>query len=145
VHAPYKGAGPALNDLIGGHVDFYFPGFPPAVPHLKAGNLKGLAGSSAKRASAAPDISTLARTAPKPHFQFSPWGGFFVPKSTPPEIVGKLNTEINKVLNDPEVNKKLRDDGAEVAALSVEQFTAFLRAEADKYRGIIKDANLKSD
>ena len=145
VHVPYRGAGPAQNDLIGGHVDFYFPGFPAAVPHMKAGTLKLLAVSSAKRSSAAPEIPTVAEAANIPNFNLILWVGFFAPKGTPPDVVARLNGEINKILMEPETNKKLRDDGAEVTPISVDQFYAFMKTEAANYQQIIKDANLKSD
>ena len=145
VHVPYRGAGPAQNDLIGGHVDFYFPGFPAAVPHMKAGTLKLLAVSSAKRSSAAPEIPTVAEAANIPNFNLILWVGFFAPKGTPPDVVARLNGEINKILMEPETNKRLRDDGAEVTPLSVDQFYAFMKTEAANYQQIIKDANLKSD
>jgi tripartite-type tricarboxylate transporter receptor subunit TctC len=145
VHVPYRGAGPALNDLVGGHVDFYFPGFPAAVPHVKAGTLKLLAVSSAKRSPSAPDIPSVAEAAGIPNFDFILWVGFFAPRATPPEIVGKLNSEINKILMQPDINAKLRDDGAEVTTISVEQFAAFMKTEAAKYQQIIKDADLKPE
>jgi tripartite-type tricarboxylate transporter receptor subunit TctC len=145
VHIPYKGAAPALNDLVGGHVDFYFPGFPAAAALVKSGQLKLLAVSSAKRTAAAPDVPTVAEAANIPNFNFILWVGFFAPKGTPPEIVARLNTEINKIISEPETNKVLRDNGADVATLSVDQFYAFMRTEAANYGQIIKDANLKSD
>lgn len=145
VHVPYKGAGPAQNDLIGGHVDFYFPGFPAAVPHMKAGTLKLLAVSSAKRSSAAPDIPTVAEAANIPNFNLILWVGFFAPKGTPPDVVARLNGEINKIISDPETNKSLRDQGADVTPLSVEQFYAFMRSEAANYQQIIKDAALRPE
>ena len=123
VHVPYKGAAPALNDLVGGHVDFYFPGFPAAASLVQSGQLKILAVSSAKRTAAAPDVPTVAETAGIPNFNFILWVGFFAPKGTPPEIVARLNAEINKIISEPETNKVLRDNGADVAALSVDQFT----------------------
>src|SRR5215468_6876732 len=116
-HVPYKGAGPALNDLIGNHVDFYFPGFPAAAPHVKAGTLKILALSSAARSPAAPDIPSVAEAANIPGFNFILWVGFFAPKGTPPDVVAKLNTEINKIITEPDTNKNLREQGADVAAL----------------------------
>jgi tripartite-type tricarboxylate transporter receptor subunit TctC len=145
VHVPYKGAAPALNDLVGGHVDFYFPGFPAAVALVQSGSLKLLAVSSAKRTSAAPNVPTVAEAADIPNFNFILWVGFFAPKGTPPDIVARLNTEINKIITEPETNKNLRDQGADVAALSVDQFYAFMKTEAVNYGQIIKDANLKSD
>ena len=145
VHVPYKGAGPALNDLVGGHVDFYFPGFPAAVPHVKAGTLKLLAVSSAKRSASAPDIPTVAEAAGILNFDFILWVGFFAPRGTPPEVVARLNSEINNILMQPDINSKLRDDGAEVTPISVERFTTFIKSEAEKYQQIIKDAGLKPE
>ena len=145
VHVPYKGAGPALNDLVGGHVDFYFPGFPAAVPHVKAGTLKLLAVSSAKRSASAPDIPTVAETAGIPNFDFILWVGFFAPRATPPEIVARLNSEINKILMQPDINGKLRADGAEITPISVERFSAYMKSEAAKYQQIIKEAGLKPE
>ena len=145
VHIPYKGAAPALNDLVGGHVDFYFPGFPAAVPLVQSGQLKLLAVSSAKRTSAAPDVPTVAEAADIPNFNFILWVGFFAPKGTPPDIVARLNREINKIIFEPETNKVLRDNGADVTAMTVDQVYAFMRSEAANYKQIIKDANLKSD
>jgi tripartite-type tricarboxylate transporter receptor subunit TctC len=145
VHVPYKGAGPALNDLVGGHVDFYFPGFPAAVPHMKAGTLKLLAVSSAKRSASAPNIPTVAEAAGIANFDFILWVGFFAPRATPPEIVARLNSEINKILVQPDINGKLRDDGAEVTPISVDQFSAYMKSEGAKYRQIIKEAGLKPE
>jgi tripartite-type tricarboxylate transporter receptor subunit TctC len=145
VHVPYKGAGPALNDLVGGHVDFYFPGFPAAVPHMKAGTLKLLAVSSAKRSASAPAIPTVAKAAGIANFDFILWVGFFAPRATPPEIVVRLNSEINKILVQPDINAKLRDDGAEVTPISVDQFSAYMKSEVAKYQQIIRDAGLKPE
>src|SRR5215218_10417445 len=124
-HVPYKGAGPALNDLLGGHVDMYFPGFPAAAPHLKSGTMKVLAVSSAQRTGAAPDVPTVAEIIKDPNFDLTLWQGFFAPRGTPKPIVDKLNTEINKILASPDIQAKLRDAGADVRATTVDQFVAF--------------------
>ena len=145
VHVPYKGAGPALNDLIGGHVDMYFPGFPATMPLMKAGTVKVLAVSSAQRAQAAPEIPTVAEVAGFPDFDFTLWQGFFAPKGTPPEVIARLNSEINKVLRDPATRQKLVDAGANVVPLSLEEFTAFVKAEAEKYERIIRLTGVKSE
>jgi tripartite-type tricarboxylate transporter receptor subunit TctC len=144
-HVPYKGAGPALNDLLAGHVDLYFPGFPAAMPHLKAGTLKVLAVSSGERASVAPDVPTVAEAAGIPGFDFTLWQGFFAPRATPAAVVARLNREINAVLADPEIRQKLLEAGANVTQLSIDQFAAFVKAESEKYAGIIKDAGLKPE
>ena len=116
-HVPYKGAGPALNDLIGGHVDMYFPGMPAAMPLLKNGLVKVLGVSSAKRSAIAPEVPTVAEAAGIKDFDFTLWQGVFAPHGTPADVVAKLNSEINKVLNDPDTKKKLLDAGAEVEAM----------------------------
>jgi tripartite-type tricarboxylate transporter receptor subunit TctC len=145
VHVPYKGAGPALNDLIGGHVDMYFPGFPATMPLMKAGTVKVLAVSSAQRAQAAPDIPTVAEVAGFPDFDFTLWQGFFAPKGTPPEVIVRLNSEINKVLRDPATRQKLVDAGANVVPLTLEEFTAFVKTESEKYERIIRLTGVKSE
>jgi tripartite-type tricarboxylate transporter receptor subunit TctC len=107
-HVPYKGAGPALYDLIGNHVDFYFPGFPAAAPHLKSGTLKILALSSAKRSPAAPDIPTVAEVTGNKDYDFTLWAGIFAPRGTPQAVIDRLNKEINKVIEDPDVKARRR-------------------------------------
>ena len=137
-HVPYKGAAPALNDLIGDHVDMYFPGTPAAMPLMKAGTVKVLAVSSAKRAGIAPDVPTVAEVTGDKDFDFTLWAGVFAPHGTPPAIVARLNSEINKILNDPATRKRLVDLGADVDPMSVDQFRAFVPRESDKYARIIK-------
>jgi tripartite-type tricarboxylate transporter receptor subunit TctC len=138
VHVPYKGAGPALNDIIGGHVDMYFPGFPPAMPLMRAGTVKVLAVSSAQRSQAAPDIPTVAETTGIADFDFTLWQGFFAPRGTPADVIARLNSEINKILAEPETRGKLLDAGANVVPMSIEGFAAFVKAEAEKYERIIR-------
>jgi tripartite-type tricarboxylate transporter receptor subunit TctC len=145
VHVPYKGAGPALNDIIGGHVDMYFPGFPPVMPMMKAGTVKVLAVSSAARSQAAPDIPTVAEAIGFADFDFTLWQGFFAPKGTPQEVIARLNTEINKILNQPETRQKLLDAGANVVPQSIAEFTAFVQAEREKYERIIRLTGVKPD
>lgn len=144
-HVPYKGAGPALNDLVGGHVDMYFPGFPAAAPHLKSGTLKVLAVSSSQRTGAAPDVPTVAESIKDPNFDLTLWQGFFAPKGTPKAVVDKLNTEINKILASPGVKAKLLEAGADVRSGTVEQFAAFTKSESDKYLQIIKESGVKPE
>lgn len=144
-HVPYKGAGPALNDLLGGHVDMYFPGFPAAMPHVKSGNMKILAVSSATRSSAAPQIPTVAEAIGDKNFDLTLWQGFFVPKATPKAIVDRLHTEISRILAQPDMQVRLRDAGADVRMMSVAQFTEFTKAESNKYLQIIKDSGVKPE
>jgi tripartite-type tricarboxylate transporter receptor subunit TctC len=141
-HVPYKGAGPALNDLIGAHVDFYFPGMPAVMPLLKGGMVKVFAVSSAKRSPIAPDVPTVAESASIKDFDFTLWAGVFAPRATPLAIVARLNSELNKVIEDPDVRKKLVDAGADVEPMSVDQFRAFVSAESSKYARIIKETGV---
>ncbi|HUC47784.1 MAG TPA: tripartite tricarboxylate transporter substrate binding protein [Xanthobacteraceae bacterium] len=144
-HVPYKGAGPALNDVVGGQVDFYFPGFPAALPLTQGGKVKLLAVSSATRAPAAPDIPTVAEATGIANFDFTLWAGFFGPHGMAPNVANKLNTEINKVLLEPDIKSRLENDGAQVSPLSIPQFAAFVQREIDKYKEIIKAADIKSE
>jgi tripartite-type tricarboxylate transporter receptor subunit TctC len=144
-HVPYKGAAPALNDLIGGHVDFFFSGFPAAVPHVKAGTLKLLAVSSGKRSGVAPDVPTVAEAARIAGFDIALWQGFFAPRGTPKEVVARLNAEINRILNEPDIKQKLLEQGADVSPMTVDQFAAFAKAEITKFQAIINEAGLKPE
>jgi len=141
-HVPYKGAGPALNDLLGGHVDMFFSGFPAAMPHVKAASLKLLAVSSGRRSDAAPDTPTVAEAAGIPGFDITLWQGVFAPRGTPSDVVARLNAEINRILAEPDVKQKLLDAGADVSPMALDQFASFVKQEGAKFQGIIKDANL---
>jgi len=143
-HVPYKGAGPALNDLIGNHVDFYFPGFPAAAPHVKGGNLKILAISAGKRSPAAPDVPTVAEVTGNKDYDFTLWAGFFAPRGTPQPVIDRLNKEINKVVEDPDVKARLEAAGAVVTPMTVAQFKDFVQNESAKYLRVIKQTGVTS-
>jgi tripartite-type tricarboxylate transporter receptor subunit TctC len=143
-HVPYKGAGPALNDLIGNHVDFYFPGFPAAAPHVKGGNLKILAISAGKRSPAAPDVPTVAEVTGNKDYDFTLWAGFFAPRGTPQTVIDRLNKEINKVVEDPDVKARLEAAGAVVSPMTVAQFKDFVQNESAKYLRVIKQTGVTS-
>jgi tripartite-type tricarboxylate transporter receptor subunit TctC len=145
VHAPYKGAGAALADLLGGHVTYFFSGMPAAIPHVKSGKLRLLAVSTATRAPALPDVPTVAESG-QPGFDFSLWGGFFVPTGTPREIVATLNREVGKILAPgAEARERLAADGTEIVPGTPEQLGAFTRSETRKYEQIIRDTGVKSE
>jgi tripartite-type tricarboxylate transporter receptor subunit TctC len=145
VHVPYKGAGPALNDVAGGQVDFYFPGYPGAVPLMQSGRIKMLGVSTAKRVPSAPDMPTVAEVTGLANFDFTLWAGFFGPHGLPSDITKRLNEAINKVILEPDIRSKLEANGADVSALSIDQFSAFVRADVDRYKEIIKDGDLKPE
>jgi tripartite-type tricarboxylate transporter receptor subunit TctC len=143
-HVPYKGAGPALNDVIGNHVDFYFPGFPAAAPHVKGGTVKILALSTAKRSSAAPDVPTVAEITGIRDYDFTLWAGFFAPRGTPQAVIDRLNKEINAVIDQPDVKTRLEAAGAIVTPMSVAQFKEFVQGESAKYLRVIRQTGVTS-
>ena len=143
VHVPYKGAGPAMNDVAGGQVDFYFPGFPAAAPLSQGGKVNMLAVSTINRSSVAPEIPTVAEVTGIANFDFSLWVGFFGPRGMPMDVATRLNAAINKIILEPEIKKRLHDNGAEVTAMSIDQFSSFVKTEIDKYKTIIKAADIK--
>ncbi|MGH8664092.1 MAG: tripartite tricarboxylate transporter substrate binding protein [Burkholderiales bacterium] len=141
VHVPYKGAAPALVDLLGGHVFTYFSGMPPAMPHVRAGRLRGLAVSTAKRSAAAPDIPAVAESVPG--FDVPTWFSLLAPAGTPRDIVTKLNAETVRSLNDPAVKPKLAALGAETTTLNADEVAAFIRKEIEKYAGVVKTSGAR--
>lgn len=144
-HVPYKGASLALNDLLGGHTDFFFSGFPAAAGHVAAGSLKLLAVSSGKRSAIAPDTPTVAEASGIEGFDITLWQGFFAPRDTPKEITQRLNTEINRIIVEPGIKAKLVDAGADVTPISVDDFAKFVKTESDKFTAIIKEAGIKAE
>jgi len=144
VHVPYKGGAPAMQDLLGGQVQFMFDNLANSTAQLKAGKLKALAVTTAKRSSLAPELPTMAE-AGVPGFDISTWYGIMAPAGTPPDVVRKLNGEIVKFLGSDEAKEKLKAQGAEPAPMTPEQFDAFIRAEWTKYAKIVKDSGAKVD
>lgn len=144
VHIPYKGAGQAITDLIGGQVQFFFSSASAIMSHVKGGKVKALAVSSPKRIAALPQVPTVAEAA-VPGFEFSLWGGYFAPRDTPEAIVGRLNAEINKILAEPDLKSRFEADGIAVEPLSAARFESFVRAEADKYARLVKSTGAQID
>jgi tripartite-type tricarboxylate transporter receptor subunit TctC len=145
VHVPYKGGAPAAAALIGGtEVSFGFIGMGPAIPHVKAGRMKALAITTAKRAKLLPDLPTLQEQGVK-DFDTSIWFAFVAPAGTPKTVIGKLNAEINRVLKMPDVVEYLINTGVEVEPGTPEDLARFIRSETGKYRKIIEVAGIKLD
>lgn len=142
IHVPYKGAGPVMPDLIGGHVPMFFSGMPPAMTHVRAGKLRPLAVTTLKRSPAAPEVPTMAESGVA-GFDISNWFAFFVPAGTSPDIVARLNTEIARALKQPDVKQKLADVGAEAVGGTAEELRKFVRAESDKFALLIKQSGAK--
>jgi len=141
-HVPYKGAGPVMPDLIGGHVPMFFSGMPPAMPHVKAGKLRALAVTTARRSPAAPDVPTMAE-AGVPGFDISNWFAYFVPSGTQAEVISRLNSEVNRGLKQPDVREKLASVGAETVGTSPEELAKFVRSESEKFARLVKLSGAK--
>ena len=137
VHIPYKGAGQAITDLIGGQVQFFFSSASAVVGHIKGGRLKALAVSSTKRLPSLPNVPTVAEST-VPGFEFSLWGGYFAPRETPEAIVQRLNAEVNRVIAEPDLHARFEAEGSAVAPMTPAAFEAFVRSEADKYAKLVK-------
>lgn len=145
VHVPYKGGGPATIALLGGQeVQFGFVGMGPAIPYVKAGRLKALAISTAKRATLLPELPTMQEQGVK-GFDTSIWFAFFVPAKTPKSVIARLNAEIVRVLMMKEVNDFLLGTGVEVTPSTPAELSRFVKSEEAKYRNIIQVAGVKID
>lgn len=144
VHVPYKGGGPALADLIGGHVQLLFPNIASGLPHVKSGKLRGIAVTSTKRSRAAPHLPTVAESG-LPGFELHEWNALFAPAGTPPEIIAKLNTELNRILRSPEMRERLFAMGAEVAPSTPMELDDYVRKELVKWDKVVKDVGIKLD
>jgi tripartite-type tricarboxylate transporter receptor subunit TctC len=143
-HVPYKGSGPALNDLMSGQIQAMLLTIPAVMPHIQGNRVKAIATSGQKRTPALPTLPTMDEAGLK-GFDYSPWYGFFAPARTPPEVVQKLHTAINKVLTDPEIVSKLGQQGLEVQALSREQFGQIVTSDIAKWGKIIKKLDIKGN
>lgn len=141
-HVPYRGSGPAINDLVGGQVDVMFDNLPSCIEQAKAGNLRALAVTSASRSPALPNVPTLQESG-LAGFDATSWFAIFAPKGTPPEIVGKLNAEVRKALETPELKARFADLGGDIRLMSPDELTAFVRAEHTKWAAAVKAAGAR--
>ena len=143
-HIPYKGSPPALQDVMGGAVTMTFDNITTAWPLAKGGKLRALGVTTAKRSPAAPDVPTLAE-AGLVGYEIGSWQGVFAPAGTPPAIVNRLNTEIVKIINLPEIKEKLLVLGAEPVGNSSEEFTVFVKAEVVKWGDVVRKSGARVD
>jgi len=143
LHVPYKGD--ALKDVIAGHVDFFFSGYPAAIPLVHSGKLRILAISSEQRLASIPDVPTVRELTDIKEFDLTVWQGLFLPRGTPKEIVNRLNTATNEILAQPDIKQKLSEAGAYVRPMSVDQFSAFVEAQRQKYKQIIKETGITAE
>jgi tripartite-type tricarboxylate transporter receptor subunit TctC len=143
-HVPYKGSAPAISDLIGGHVPIMFDSAIAILPQIKAGKVRAIAITSAKRSASLPDIPTFDESGMK-GFESYAWYGFFAPARTPKDVVDKLNAAALKVMKSPEWQRILADTGSENVGETPEQFAAFTKAEATKWAKVVKDSGATID
>jgi tripartite-type tricarboxylate transporter receptor subunit TctC len=144
VHVPYKGGAPATTDLIAGQVQLLFVSIPSVLPHVKGGRLRALAVSTSKRSASAPDVPTVAESG-YPGFDYSNWNALFAPAKTPQAIVKKVNASVVGALRQPDVAQKLSSQGADPAPGTPEELARYMRADAEKWRKVIKAAGIKPD
>jgi tripartite-type tricarboxylate transporter receptor subunit TctC len=143
-HVPYRGSGPAVNDLIGGQVDVMFDNLPSSIEHAKAGSLRPLAVTSLKRSAALPDVPTLAESG-LPGFEATSWFALFAPKGTPPAVTAKLNAEVRKALETADLSKRFAELGGEINQMSPEELHSYARAEYEKWATVVKASGAKVD
>jgi tripartite-type tricarboxylate transporter receptor subunit TctC len=142
VHIPYKGAPPALNDLIGGQVQSMFGTMLAAVPHVRSGRIRALAVTGPQRASAVPEVLTFAE-AGLPQYDASSWNGFLVPAGTPKPVIERLNIELVRILKLPIVQERLASDGADAVPTTPDEFGAFIRGEIAKWAKVVKAGGIR--
>jgi len=144
VHVPYKGQGPALIDLMAGHVSLSMANMLSALPHVKNGRLRAIGVTGAKRASIAPGIPTIAE-AGVPGYEVVQWFGVLAPAHTPRDIIARLHAGIVRVVQDPAIRERFSSDGAETVGSTPEEFAAVIRADLSKWSKVIKDAGIKRE
>jgi tripartite-type tricarboxylate transporter receptor subunit TctC len=142
-HVPYRGGAPAIDDLLGGHVDVMFESMSSTIGHVRGGTLRALAVTTAKRSEALPNVATVSEFAPGYDTTF--WGGIAAPKNTPAEIIDKLNKETNAILSDPRVKAQLAEQGGTALAGSPADFGKLIAADTEKWGKVVKFAGLKAD
>jgi tripartite-type tricarboxylate transporter receptor subunit TctC len=143
VHVPYRGAGPALVDLLGGQVQVMFASMPSSIEYIRAGRLRALAVTTAMRSPVLPDIPMMSEFVPG--YEASFWTGIGAPKNTPSEIVDKLNTEINAALADPKMKTRLTELGVAALPGSPADFGKLIASETEKWGKVIRAANIKAE
>ncbi len=141
-HIPYKGSAPAVMAIMGGETDVFFDNIPNVLPHLKAGKMKAIAVTGTQRSVLFPSLPTIAE-AGVPGYEVNVWFGMQLPAGTPKPLVDSMNRDIVRILKEPEIIKRFRDQGVEVVASSPAAFSQLLQGEISKWTQVIRDANIK--
>ncbi len=144
LHVPYKGAGPAITDLLAGHLQFMFTTIPPALPQVKAGRLRALAVAGAKRSALLPELPTTAEQGAR-GVEAASWNGILLPAGVPRDIITRLHAEIGVVMKQPEVIERLAGAGVEAAMTSPEEFAAYIESETARYAKVVKSSGARVD
>lgn len=144
IHVPYKGNAPALNDVLGGQVPVMWDTITTALPHVKSGKLRALAVTSRKRSPLAPDVPTMIE-AGLPDFEISAWYVVMAPKNLPPEVLRRLNAEVNKAIQDPEVRERLGNQGVDFVGGSAADAEKFIRSELERWARVARTTGMKGN
>ena len=144
IHVPYKGASPALVDVVAGHIEVYFGAFVSVLPHVKSGRVRPLGVTTLKRVTVMPDVPTISEQGLK-GFETGSWFGVAVPSGTPRDIITKLHGEVVRITKLPEVTERIASEGAEFVGDTPEQFTAFFKSEIDKWGKAVKASGAKPE
>ncbi|AVS66109.1 tripartite tricarboxylate transporter substrate binding protein [Paracidovorax avenae] len=143
-HVPYKGSAPAVTDLLGNQIAIMFDNMPSAIQHVRSGKLRAIAVTTAKRSPELPDVPTIAESG-VPGYEATSWFGMFAPAATPAPVVAKLNATIVKVLAQPDIRKKLAEQGAEAAGETPAQFADFIQKESVKWGKVVRESGASVD
>lgn len=144
VHVPYKGGGPAVQALLGGQVQLNFATIVTVLPHVRAGKLRAIAVTTARRSPSAPDVPTIAESG-VPGYDHGPWNGFLAPARTPRPIILRLNEEVVRILQAPETKTVFASEGAEPVGNKPDEFGAIIKSETAKWAKVIRAAGIKAD
>jgi tripartite-type tricarboxylate transporter receptor subunit TctC len=143
-HVPYKGTGPAITELVGGQVQMMITGVVALMPHVKSGKLRALAVTSQKRVASLPNLPTIAESGLN-NFDVSSWFGVFLPAGSPKDLVSRMNSEIRKMLEIPEVRQRLIDLGADPASNSPQEFAAYVKSEMARWGAVVRETGARVD
>jgi tripartite-type tricarboxylate transporter receptor subunit TctC len=143
-HVPYKGGGPMMNDLMGGQIDVAFETAASATPPIKGGKIRPLAITTAKRSPVLPDLPTVAESG-LPGYEVLTWYGLLAPAATPKEVVARLNTEVSKILQMPDIKQRIADISSETGGIPSEQFADLIKKETVKWGKVVKDSGATVD
>ena len=144
LHIPYKGGGPAMTDVLGGHAELMLGSLIQTIPHIRTGKLRALGVSGTKRNAALPDVPTIAEAA-LPDYDATNWWGVVAPAGTPPAIIARLHGDIAAIVSSPETRKRLETEGAEALLMSSAEFGRFIQAETKKWSRVVIEAGMKGE